>query len=168
MASDFFLGVFRTYLGRVILSPLSGAMIDKMGSSMGVIRILLGITLAGFILFFLFPMTSDYFWVAILLVAACTIGFGMQATCWITPISEIKVPIAYHGTAIGVYNGIGCISDAFIYVLTGSWIDKYGDIDGNRIGFAFIGVMLIICFILTIIETRMIKKRAAKLGWAKE
>ncbi len=163
-----FLGVFRTYLGRVILSPTSGAMIDKMGSSMSVIRILLVITMIGFVLFFVFPMNSDYFWVAILLVAACTIGYGMQATCWITPISEIKVPIAYHGTAIGVYNAIGCISDAFIYVITGAWIDKYGDITGNRIGFAFIGVMLVICFILTMIESRMIAKRRAALGWAKE
>ena len=159
-----FIGIFRQYLGRVILSPVAGVMIDKMGSSMRVIRIFVGITLAGFVAFFLFPMGDEYFWVAILLVVACTIGYGMQAPCWMTPISEIKVPVAYHGTAVGLYNAIGCISDAFIYVLTGMWVDKYGDITGNKISFAFIGGMLIICFVLTMIEGRMIQKRRDALG----
>lgn len=160
------IGIFRQYLGRVILSPLSGALIDKMGSSMKVIRIFVAITLAGFVIFFIFPMNQDYFWVAILLVVACTIGYGMQSPCWMTPISEIKVPVAFHGTAIGIYNAIGCISDAFIYVLTGMWIDKYGNITGNKISFAFIGAMLILCFVLTIVESRMIAKRQDALGRA--
>lgn len=159
-----FLATFRQYIGRVILSPVSGFLIDKLGSSMRVIRIFLVITIAGFAVFFIFPMGGDFFWVGILLVVACTIGYGMQAPCWMTPISEIKVPVAYHGTAIGLYNAIGCISDAFIYVITGNWVDKYGDITGNKIVFTFIGVMLIICFVLTIVETRMIKKRRDALG----
>lgn len=161
-----FIGIFRQYLGRVILSPLSGAMIDKMGSSMRVIRIFVAITLVGFALFFIFPMGDKYFWVGILLVVACTIGYGMQSPCWMTPISEIKVPVAYHGTAIGLYNAIGCISDAFIYVITGMWVDKYGDITGNKISFAFIGAMLILCMVLTIVESRMITKRRNAIGQA--
>lgn len=160
------IGIFRQYLGRVILSPLSGALIDKMGSSMRVIRIFVVITLVGFILFFVFPLDSSYMWVGILLVVACTIGYGMQSPCWMTPISEIKVPVAYHGTAIGLYNAIGCISDAFIYVITGMWIDKHGIVTGNRISFAFIGVMLILCFVLTIVEERMIAKDRDALGRA--
>lgn len=162
------IGIFRQYIGRVILSPLSGAMIDKMGSSMRVIRIFVLITLAGFVLFFVFPLSSDYRWVGILLVVACTIGYGMQSPCWMTPISEIKVPITYHGTAIGLYNAIGCISDAFIYVLTGMWIDKHGIEAGNRISFAFIGGMLVLCFVLTMVESRMIAKRRDALGRAAE
>lgn len=161
-----FIGIFRQYLGRVILSPLSGALIDKMGSSMRVIRIFVLITLAGFAMFFIFPMGDKFFWVGILLVVACTIGYGMQSPCWMTPISEIQVPITYHGTAIGLYNAIGCISDAFIYVLTGMWVDKYGDITGNRISFTFIGAMLILCVVLTIVESRMIAKRRDALGHA--
>lgn len=161
-----FIGIFRQYLGRVILSPLSGAMIDKMGSSMKVIRIFVVITLVGFALFFIFPMGDAYMWVGIVLVVACTIGYGMQSPCWMTPISEIKVPVTYHGTAIGLYNAIGCISDAFIYVLTGMWVDKYGDITGNKISFGFIGAMLVLCFILTIVEGRMIAKRKDALGRA--
>ncbi len=161
-----FIGIFRQYLGRVILSPLSGALIDKAGSSMKVIRLFVSITLAGFVLFFVMPMGNEYFWVGILLVVACTIGYGMQSPCWMTPITEIKVPIAYHGTAIGLYNAIGCISDAFIYVITGIWVDKYGDITGNRISFAFIGGMLILCMVLTFVESRMIAKRRNALGGA--
>lgn len=159
-----FIAIFRQYIGRVILSPVSGALIDKWGSSMKVIRMFVIITMAGFALFFIFPMGDKYFWVGILLVLACTIGYGMQSPCWMTPISEIKVPNAYHGTAIGVYNAIGCISDAFIYILCGNWVDKYGDITGNRIVFGFIGAMLVICFVLTIIESRMIQKRCDALG----
>lgn len=159
-----FIATFRQYIGRVILSPVSGVLIDKLGSSMRVIRILLSITLAGFVLFFLFPLGDQYFWVGILVVVACTIGYGMQAPCWMTPISEIKVPHVYHGTAIGVYNAIGCISDAFIYILCGHLVDTYGDIQGNRYVFAFIGVMLVICFALTLVESRMIKKRRDALG----
>jgi len=159
-----FIATFRQYIGRVILSPVSGAMIDKLGSSMQVIRILLSVTLAGFVVFFIFPIGSTYFWVGIILVVACTIGYGMQAPCWMTPVSEIKVPQAYHGTAIGIYNAIGCISDAFIYILCGSLVDNYGEILGNRYVFAFIGVMLIICFGLTLLESNMIKKRADALG----
>lgn len=161
-----FIGIFRQYLGRVILSPISGKLVDKMGSSMRVIRLFVTITLAGFMLFFVFPMGDQYVWVGIALVVACTIGYGMQSPCWMTPISEIQVPVTYHGTAIGLYNAIGCISDAFIYVLTGMWVDKMGVIDGNRISFAFIGVMLLICFVLTIVESRMIKKRRDALGRA--
>ncbi|NCB62605.1 MAG: MFS transporter [Clostridia bacterium] len=159
-----FIGIFRQYLGRVVLSPTSGWLIDKWGSSMKVIRVFLIVTLVGMAVFFIFPMGGDYFWVGILLVVACTIGYGMQSPCWMTPISEIGVPVAYHGTAIGLYNGIGCISDAFIYILCGSWVDKYGDIKGNQLSIGFIAVMLVICFVLTIIETRMIKQRRDALG----
>ena len=159
-----FIATFRQYIGRVILSPVSGALIDKLGSSMKVIRLLLVVTMVGFVVFFLFPMGGSFAWVGILLVVACTIGYGMQAPCWMTPISEIKVPHAYHGTAIGVYNAIGCISDAFIYILCGHFVDTYGDIQGNKYVFLFIGIMLVICFVLTIVETNMIKKRRDALG----
>lgn len=159
-----FIGVFRQYIGRVLLSPVSGALIDKWGSSMKVIRFFLIITLIGIAIFFIFPVGGDYFWVGIILVVCCTIGYAMQAPCWMTPVSEIGVPVTYHGTAIGLYNGIGCISDAFIYVLCGGWVDKYGDIKGNQISIGFIAIMLIICFILTIIETRMIKNKKDALG----
>lgn len=159
-----FIGVFRQYIGRVLLSPVSGALIDKWGSSMKVIRLFLVITLAGMAVFFIFPIGGSYFWVGILLVVCCTIGYAMQAPCWMTPVSEIGVPVAYHGTAIGLYNGIGCISDAFIYILVGNWVDKYGDIKGNRLSIGFIGCMLIICFVLTLIETRMIKTRRDAFG----
>lgn len=158
------IGIFRQYIGRVVLSPVSGVMIDKWGSSMKVIRFFLIITLVGIAVFFIFPIGGNYFWVGILLVVCCTVGYAMQAPCWMTPISEIGVPVAYHGTAIGLYNGIGCISDAFIYILCGYWVDKYGDITGNQISIGFIAVMLVICFILTIIETKMIKNRRDALG----
>lgn len=159
-----FIGIIRQYIGRVILCPVSGALIDKWGSSMKVIRFLVAITLIGMAIFFIFPMGGDYWWVGIVLVVACTIGYGMQAPCWMTPISEIGVPVAYHGTAIGLYNGIGCISDAFIYIICGNWVDKYGDIKGNQISIGFIAAMLIICFVLTIVETKMIQKRRDALG----
>ncbi len=153
------MGTFRAYMARVFLSPFSGYLIDKFKSSMKVIRMFLILNIVSFALFLVFPMTSDYLWVSILLVIATIIGFGMQAPCWVTPITEIRVPVAYHGTAIGIYNGVGCISDAFIYILCGHFVDTYGLYEGNRYVFMFIGVMLIICFVLTKILDRFIAKR---------
>lgn len=46
------------------------------------------------------------------------------------------------------------------------WVDKYGDITGNRISFAFIGAMLVLCMALTFVESRMIAKRRNALGGA--
>ena len=69
-----------------------------------------------------------------------------------------------YGTAIGTYNAIGCISDAFIYILCGYFVDTYGVITGNRYVFVFIGIMLFICLALTYVETKMIKKRRDALG----
>lgn len=160
------IGIFRQYVGRVVLCPTSGWLIDKWNSSMKVIRLLLIISLLGIAMVFIFPVRSEYFWVGIIVVVCLTIGYGLQSPCWMTPISEIKVPVAYHGTAIGLYNGIGCISDAFIYIICGNWVDKYGDVNGNKISLGFIASMLVLCFILTVIESRMIAKRKDSLGRA--
>lgn len=43
-------------------------------------------------------------------------------------------------------------------------MDKYGDVKGNQISIGFIFAMLVICFVLTIVETRMIKTRRDALG----
>lgn len=158
------IGIFRQYIGRVILCPASGWLIDRWQSSMKVIRLLLAFGIAGILMVFIFPVNQNYFWVGIAVVICLTISYGLQSPCWMTPISEIQVPVAYHGTAIGLYNGIGCISDAFIYIICGNWVDKYGDVTGNKISLGFIGAMLVICFILTIVETRMIAKRRDALG----
>ena len=157
------IGTVRAYLARVFLAPTSGAIVAKTKDSMGMIRYLCIAAIAGIVLFFLFPMTSDYMYIAIILVVVMTIGFGMQAPLWMTPINDMRIAPAYQGTAVGVYNAIGCISDAYIYILTGWFVDTYGVYQGNQMTFGFIGVMLAICIVLTIVCGKMIKKRNAKL-----
>lgn len=158
------IGTVRAYLARSILSPITGAIVAKTGDSMKLIRLLCLQALAGIVIFFMFPMGGEYMWVGILLVAVMTIGFGMQAPLWMTPINELQIPSAYQGTAIGLYNAIGCIGDAYIYIVTGWLVDTYGIYDGNRYIFMLIGCMLIVCFLLTLACSRMIQKRRRMLA----
>lgn len=158
------IGTIRAYLARSVLSPVTGVIVSKTGDSMKLIRILVLLALAGIAVFFMFPMGGEYMWVGILLVAVMTIGFGMQAPLWMTPINELQIPVAYQGTAVGLYNAIGCIGDAYIYIVTGYLVDRYGIYDGNRYIFMLIAAMLILCFVLTLLCSKMIKKRRAKLA----
>lgn len=157
------IGTVRAYLARTFLAPMTGSIVAKTGDSMKLIRFLVSLAIAGIVVFFMFPMGGDYMWVGILLVGVMTIGFGMQAPLWMTPINEIRVPTAYQGTAVGVYSAIGCITDAYIYVLCGYFVDTYGVYTGNKMVFGFIACMLVICFFLTIKCGKMIEKRNAML-----
>ncbi len=168
------IGTFRAYMARCFLSPLSGYMAGKTGDSMKIIRLLLIVGLVAIGIFFLFPTSPEYMWVGIVLVLAMTFGFGMQAPLWMTPITEIRVPQAYQGTAVGVYNALGSASDSYIYIVIGilkgnNIIENINGVDtvtgtaGYQQIFMLIAGVLIVCFIATLVLNKMIKKRNAML-----
>ncbi len=155
------INVFKANFARIAIAPISGVLRDKFKSCQRISRLLIIIALVGFVIFFAFPMNEKYMWVGIVLVLTCTIAYSLECVTWAVPVSEIGISSKYFGTAVGIFNALGCIGDMFIYVLCGNWLTKYGT-EGNRYIFGFIGAMLIIGFVASLLETRMQKKRLAK------
>ena len=73
--------------------------------------------------------------------------------------SEIKIPAAVMGTAVGLASIIGYLPDLFMATMFGSWLDKLGNAGYNYI-FIFLTVVSAVGLLLTL----FVRSRAKKLA----
>lgn len=135
-----------------------GVIVDKVKSSTKVIFfgfIAMAVLLAGFV-----AIPGKPSLLAVVLVLGFSIKLMQSALrgVYFVPVSEIKIPDKYVGTAIGVISVIGFLPDAFLQTVWGTILDNnavavgYKMIFGSLIGFCIVGA------ILTFVLKRMVAK----------
>ncbi|MGN0962231.1 MAG: nitrate/nitrite transporter [Clostridia bacterium] len=160
------LGAFRSYCARAICSPLGGWCIEKVGSSIKFVAILVVIGMIATAAILFVPQTSAFLVVAIAIFAVLVVSSNLIVPAWITPVSEVGIPQRAVGTGIGFYCAIGFSSDCFLYVLGGRWLDTYGDAVGYNYIFGFILIMLFIGLAGALLALRAMKKQKAQMASA--
>ncbi len=127
----------------ILAGPIFGAMVDKVGSAVKVIRIGLTISLICLTIILIFPAQKIYFIIILLnIMIFSMMVIGIKGV-GIVLISEVKFPVYLLGTVIGIVSFIGYSPDAFFYPLSGIILDTLG----NR-GYS---VLIIICVLFSIL-----------------
>lgn len=118
---------------RIILSPLGGAVRDKVGSSAPLLIVGLSTTIVLGLGFQFVPQNPTYFIVFIVLsLAFCACIFLMNSSTFTIP-SEAKVPIKMTGTMWGIVSAVSYSTDLWLFKLCGMWLDKLGTAGYYRI-----------------------------------
>lgn len=155
------LSVFRAWGARIIFAPVSGALISKANSTAVVMRVLIimGAIIALFIA--LVPREPAYLVIAIIAFIVLVAVYQMSVTGWVTPISECNIPDHMKGTAWGIMSAVLFSSDAFVYLLCGSWLDKYGPEKGYTMIYLLFAAVFAAGIVMSTIAIRLARKRKA-------
>lgn len=138
-------GTVRAYGIRAFLPFIFGVLADRTGSS---VRVLLysivgmAICMVGFLIL---PPDAAYLMAGIIIMLMVTmIATGARALYY-AQFSEAKFPIYLTGIATGIVAVIAYAPDAFLYLLTGYWIDTFGNA-GYTYLFVFVLCVLVFGF----------------------
>ena len=158
-----FLGVVRGYL-LYFLSPLGGYIADK------ILKSTLKLYGYGFadlaVLFFVkkrIPAGQDSMTLAVTItMLASAFSMMMYGIMW-SILNEIKIPVTYAATAIGLASMLIYLPDLFVPALFGNWLDNLGEQAGYFRIFLFMGVCCVIAVVLSFALAKKIKNDTKKI-----
>ena len=149
------------YLLQGVGGIIGGILADKIHSRIKV----LGWSAAGlaisFVLYIILPVNAS-------LVAAVIINFVVGLILiyavrsqYFAIHEDAGIPMEKSGRVSGICSMLGYTPDMFMYVLVGSWMDKYGA-SGFKMTWAYAAVAAVVCVILCLVLSRVIKKDTEK------
>ena len=150
----------RVHCCRLITSPVSGVLVDKLKSPLRVLKyaMIASVIIVGIIT--VMPWKPAFAAIAIIAVILMAILFNLSTTCWFTTVTEIGVPERVRATAVGLACAITFSGDMWTYAVGGKLVDKFGDM-GYRYYFIMCLVFFVIGLILIRVAQNRIKKRQA-------
>ena len=158
-----FLGVVRGYL-LYFLSPLGGYIADKIlkstlkfyGYGFAVLAVLFFVTMR-------IPAGQDSMTLAVTItMLASAFSMMMYGIMW-SILNEIKIPVTYAATAIGLASMLIYLPDLFVPALFGNWLDNLGEQAGYFRMFLFMGVCCVIAVVLSFALAKKIKNDTKKI-----
>ncbi|MEZ9648544.1 MFS transporter [Vibrio sp. 10N.261.52.C2] len=140
-------GMVRAYFLAFVISPFAGVIADKLGSSLKVMSLLFVMGVITTISFVVVPHEASYLPLLIGLVLCLgAFTFGMRGIMY-AQVSEIQIPKAYTGTAMGMLICIGFSPEAFVHLIYGYLLDNYAMEAYNYIFISMAVVLLLGAFI---------------------
>ncbi|MBS6749910.1 MAG: MFS transporter [Firmicutes bacterium] len=112
-----------------------------------------------FVLFIIFPQNANLLVLAIVLYMAAALCIMATWAMQFTPVSEVGIPMAVTGSAIGVISMFSFVSDIFYSAVCGFFIDNY-DLNGYKWIFGMTTVLLVIGALAAFYIVRKIKAKA--------
>lgn len=151
------LGAIR-YIIQAFGGIIGGFLADKIGSRIKVIVgsvALLGLSFAGFIIL---PVETT-------LVNAVIANFILGLfliyiirSLYFAIIDDAGIPVDKTGRVSGFVSCLGYTPDVFMYTMVGGWIDSHAGKTGFNMMFVYAVAMAVLCIILALILSRVIKK----------
>lgn len=141
------MNLFNSRVTRIALTPLGGAIIDRMGKSSTMVIISALVAIVCFVVMALIPQVASYGMLFLIIWTIGAIPVTMSRPALYTPVGEAAVPAAITGTVMGIVSSIGYCQDLWFYNLCGRWLDKYGNAAYNYIWYFAAGalVMVMVC-----------------------
>lgn len=129
------LSIIRLYGLRLVGAPFGGWLSDKIKS---VSKVLILIYIIGMIILITFIKFPGNMSILIFVILTFIIGFiaYMGKGIYYAVESEINIPKHHFATTVGIAAALGFSPDAFLFTLSGHWLDKYGN-DGYNYIFMF-------------------------------
>ncbi|MDO5408927.1 MAG: MFS transporter [Lachnospiraceae bacterium] len=150
----------RVHFVRLLTSPSSGLLVDKLKSPLKVMKFALWGSLIITIIMTVIPWTPAFAWIAIAAVLLMSILFNLSTPCWFTTVAEIGVHDRVRATAVGLACTITFSGDMWTYALGGKLVDSFGSI-GYRIYFCIMIAFFILGLILCRMTSAKIKTKKA-------
>ncbi len=151
------LTIIRQYIFYIV-APLSGFIADKLIKSTAKWFIFLFAILAAlFAGVIAIPASAGIGFVSFYTLLPGLFGLGLYGIIF-SIASEIKIPAAVMGTAVGLASIIGYLPDAFMATMFGSWLDKMGN--G---GYNYIFMFLVAMCVIGLVTTIFVRMRAKKM-----
>ena len=136
------LAIIRTYAIKLGASPLAGIIVDKVGSSIQVMKVGFVGVAACELIFLLLPRQQSLGVVAILMMLVLSIViFGFRGIYFAT-VAESNIPVKISGGVIGLASFVGFCPDAFFSTLVGGWLDQ------SDAGYTYLFALCLACSIL--------------------
>lgn len=155
------LGTLRVYGIRIFTGPLSGYIVDKLGSA-SKLMVVSFVALIGMLLLLLnLPLgaSSNLIITITMLISFCCM---MLYCVMFATMDEVSIPVEYTATATSVVSMLGYFPDAIFPPLFGYWVDVYGAKTGYTITFFFLTGLAVLGLGIAIIIYRVgAKKKAA-------
>lgn len=149
------------YIIQAFGGVIGGFLADKIGSRIKVIigsAVLLALSFGGFIVL---PVETA---LVNAVIANFILGLFLiyiVRSMYFAIIDDAHIPVEKTGRVSGFVSCLGYTPDIFMYTMVGRWIDNYtGEAGYNRM-FIYAVAMAVICLILSLVLTRIIKKGAA-------
>ncbi|OBU10366.1 MFS transporter [Morganella psychrotolerans] len=153
------LSIIRTYVIKMVASPVAGIVTDKVGSSISVMFVGFIIMAVNCALFLVIPKGNAFMWFAVVnMVILSALLFAFRGI-YFASVAESKIPMKTTGAVVGFASFIGFSPDAFYYSVAGYWLDKYGET-----GYSYIFMLSVGCSLLGVVATfllRQINRREA-------
>jgi nitrate/nitrite transporter NarK len=155
------LGAVR-YIIQAFGGIIGGFLADKIGSRIKVIIItvaLLGLSMAGFIVL---PVQTN-----LVNAVIANFIFGLFLiyiirSMYFAIIDDAHIPVEKTGRVSGFVSCLGYTPDVFMYTMVGGWLDTYKGKTGFSMMFGYAIAMAVICLILALVLTMIIKKDKIK------
>lgn len=146
------LAIIRTYAIKMGASPLAGILVDKVGSSINVMKFgFIGVA-ACELAYLLLPRDTGMVFVAVAIMLLLSIVlFGFRGIYFAT-VAESGIPLEKTGAVIGLASFVGFCPDAFFYTMVGGWIDR------GESGYTMLFALCLGCAVLGFICCTVLRK----------
>ena len=156
-----FIGTFRYFLVRLVMAPVGGVAMDKIGSPLRVVRAMLVVAAISIVFAIYCVLGADVpIFIPALVVVVLAIAYNVSVPAWYTTVTEVRVPSKMRGTAIGILAGIFMSPDAFMYAIAGGLLESYGETTGYTILFAIVLAMVLGGIVCATIAHKIANKKA--------
>ncbi len=147
------LSIIRTYVIKMVASPVAGLVTNKVRSSISVMFIGFIIMTVNCAMFLVIPKDKAFMWFTVVnMVVLSSLVFAFRGI-YFASVAESKIPIKTTGSVVGFASFIGFSPDAFYYSLAGYWLDKYGET-----GYRYIFMLSTACAMLGVLATFLLRQ----------
>ncbi|SDT38277.1 Predicted arabinose efflux permease, MFS family [Paenibacillaceae bacterium GAS479] len=145
----------------IMFGPIFGILSDWLKSAVKLITVLMALSLGLLAIMIFSPEVS--LTTAIAVDALIVVGGGGAYTIMFASMDELGIERKYAGISVGLVSVIAYSPDSFMYILFGSWLDKFGNEGYDRI-FIYSAVLCVIAVtagITLMLSGRKVKAEAA-------
>ncbi|VIG15683.1 transporter [Clostridioides difficile] len=155
------LAIIRQHGLKLFGAPFGGYCADKLKSPTKVLLPIYVFGIAVIVLFLVLPASTPMTIFIALTFVVGILGY-MGKGIYYAVQDEVKVPVKYSATTIGIAAALGFSPDVFQFALIGHWIDTYGN-KGYTYTFIFQIAILVIGILSCLYILKVKKRRASKL-----
>lgn len=154
------ISMFVMYVIGFFGAAMGGILVDKMKSTLKVVRYMIVLGICVLIAYILVPGSSSFLYVVIALWGVAQFANFAIRGVYFSSLKDLKVSKETTGLFVGFASFLGFLPDTFLHIVTGKIMDAYPGETGFKVIFAYMGVMLVVC--LLVVTLMMMKSKKMK------
>ena len=145
------------YLLQGVGGIIGGILADKLHSRIKVVGGGAALLAISFALYLVLPVNASLVMAVIVNFVLGLIFIYAVRSQYFAIHDDAGIPMSLSGRVSGIASALGYAPDLFMYTLVGSWMDKYGAA-GFKMTWAYAAVAAVLCVLLSLLLSRVLKK----------